>query len=134
MGAAIILRGRVLTARRRTAPAAVRRPGQRWEFPGGKVEPGETREAALVREISEELGCRVEVTGWFDQYADVGRTHRLFVATARLVDGEPVPREREHDALRWVGPEDLHTVDWLDPDRPFLVALADALRADSGVE
>ncbi|HET9498973.1 MAG TPA: NUDIX domain-containing protein [Marmoricola sp.] len=128
VGAAILLRGRVLAARRTTAPGPSRRPGQRWEFPGGKVEPGESRAAALVREIREELDCAVEVTGWLPHHADVGRNHRLFVATARLVDGEPVPLEREHDALRWVGAEELHTLDWLDPDRPFLAGLADRLR------
>jgi len=63
VGAAIIRDGRVLAARR-TSPAAA---AGRWEFPGGKVEPGETREAALVREVAEELGCRVEVTRWLTE-------------------------------------------------------------------
>ncbi|HET7684629.1 MAG TPA: (deoxy)nucleoside triphosphate pyrophosphohydrolase [Marmoricola sp.] len=120
VGAAILRHGRVLAARRTTAPGGATRPDQRWEFPGGKVEPGESRDAALVREVTEELGCTVAVTGWLEQHADVGRTHRLFVATARLVEGEPVPRELEHDALLWLGPDELGIVDWLEPDRPFL--------------
>lgn len=128
VGAAIVHRGRVLSARRAVPPVGTR-PGQRWEFPGGKVEPGESRDAALVREIAEELGCTIEVTGWFEEYADVGRTHRLFVAQARLVEGEPVPREGEHDAVRWLRVDEVDAVDWLGPDRPFLEHLKAALRA-----
>ncbi len=93
----------------------------RWEFPGGKVEPGETPEQALVREIAEELGCTVEVTGWLSGAAPIGDTHLLTVAVARLVAGEPVPHE--HDLVRWLSADELDDVDWLDPDRPFLSEL-----------
>lgn len=117
VGAAIVRDGRVLAARR-TAPAAA---AGRWEFPGGKVEPGETPASALVREVGEELGCRIEVTGWLPGEAAIGETHVLTVATASLTDGEPVPHE--HDAVRWLGRAELDDVDWLDPDRPFLPAL-----------
>jgi 8-oxo-dGTP diphosphatase len=62
VGAAILRHGRVLAARR-TAPAEL---ACGWELPGGKVEPGETAEEAVVREIREELGCEVSVSGWLD--------------------------------------------------------------------
>jgi len=121
VGAAIIRHGCVLAARR-TTPAAA---NGRWEFPGGKVEPGETLEAALVREIREELGCGIEVTGRLDGTARIRDTHQLTVHLARLVDDEPTPTE--HDAVRWLGPEELGDVDWLDSDRPFLAELRETL-------
>ena len=121
VGAAILRDGRVLAARR-TAPAEA---AGRWEFPGGKVEPGETPEAALVREVVEELGCRVEVTGWLAGEVPIGASHTLAVALARLVDGEPDPVE--HDLVRWLGAAELGDVDWLEADRPFLAELRDTL-------
>ena len=111
-----------MLAARRTGPAAA---AGRWEFPGGKVEPGETPEAALVREVAEELGCRVEVTGWLAGEVGIGDAHVLTVALARLVDGEPDPVE--HDQLRWLSAGELGHVDWLDSDRPFLAELRETL-------
>jgi 8-oxo-dGTP diphosphatase len=126
VGAAILRDGRVLSARR-TRPAAV---AGRWEFPGGKVEPGESPEVALVREIAEELGCRIEVTGWLDGEVVIGETHVLTVAVARLVEGVPEPHE--HDAVSWLGADELDGVDWLEPDRPFLPELARRLAGTMG--
>ena len=122
VGAAIVRDGRVLAARR-TGPAAA---AGRWEFPGGTVDPGEDADAALLREVAEELGCTVALTGWLPGVAPIGDTHELRVATAVLVDGEPEPTE--HDRLRWLAPDDLDDVDWLEPDRPFLAPLAGRLR------
>ena len=118
VGAAIVRDGRVLAARR-TSPAEA---AGRWELPGGKVEPGETPDEALVREIAEELGCVVEVVAWLPGEVAIGDRHVLTVAVARLVAGEPEPRE--HDAIQWLGPAELDDVDWLEPDRPFLPHLA----------
>ncbi|WP_249423789.1 (deoxy)nucleoside triphosphate pyrophosphohydrolase [Nocardioides coralli] len=117
VGAAILREDRLLAARR-TAP---REAAGRWELPGGKVEPGEDPADALVREIAEELGCAIEVTGWLAGTAPVGRGHELAVATARILSGDPDPVE--HDALRWLRPGQLDEVDWLEPDRPFLPEL-----------
>jgi 8-oxo-dGTP diphosphatase len=117
VGAAILDGDRVLAARR-TAPLAA---AGRWEFPGGKVEPGETPEQALVREIAEELGCAIGVTGWLAGEAPIGETHLLTVAVAHLVSGDPVPRE--HDLVRWLAADELGSFDWLEPDRPFLPEL-----------
>src|SRR5680860_1804161 len=117
VGAAILRNGTVLAARRTTPPEAA----GRWEFPGGKVEPGESPEAALVREVSEELGCRVEVTGWLAGAVPIADHHELTVATCAITSGDPDPVE--HDLTRWLTPEQLDDVDWLEPDLPFLAEL-----------
>ncbi len=107
----------MLAARRTSPPEAA----GRWEFPGGKVEPGETAEDALVREIAEELGCVIAVESWLPDEVPIGERHTLAVALARIESGEPVPHE--HDAICWLGPDELGSVDWLTADRPFLAHL-----------
>ena len=115
VGVALVHAGRVLAARR-SYPATA---AGRWELPGGKVDAGETPETALVREVEEELGCRVAPSGWLEPEVPIRSGLVLRVATAELVDGEPVPRAGEHDAIRWLGADQLDEVDWLDADRPF---------------
>lgn len=104
----------VLAARRTSPPALA----GRWELPGGKVEPGEEPAEALVREVREELGCTVVVPHWLEGLSEIAPGLRLGVGVAAIVAGEPVAVE--HDELRWLGPGDLDSVDWLDSDRPFL--------------
>jgi 8-oxo-dGTP diphosphatase len=118
VGAAIVRGGRVLAARR-MAPASA---AGRWEFPGGKVEPGETEAESLVREIVEELGVRVTVLGWLAGEQPIGARYVLRVGLASLDDGEPTPTE--HDEVRWLSAGELDDVDWLDGDRPFLAELS----------
>jgi 8-oxo-dGTP diphosphatase len=123
VGAALVHAGRVLAARR-SYPAEM---AGRWEFPGGKVDEGETPEVALAREISEELGCVISPTGWLAPEVEIRDGMMLRVATAILVDGEPVPRAGEHDAVRWLRVDELDDVDWLPADRPFADALREAV-------
>lgn len=125
MGAAIVRDGRVLAARR-SAPAET---AGGWEFPGGKVEPGESAEQAIVREVEEELACRVAVTGELSGQMRIRPDLVLRVVLAVLTEGEPVPQEGEHDAVRWLGPDELDEVPWLPADRPFLEELRTVLRA-----
>jgi 8-oxo-dGTP diphosphatase len=118
VAAAIVRTGEVLAARRSHPPQAA----GRWEFPGGKVHAGETPEAALIREIAEELGCGIAVEAWLASPALSPESRiDLRVAACRLTSGTPIAHE--HEALRWLAPEALGTLDWLEPDRPFLPEL-----------
>ncbi len=121
VGAAIIADGRLLAAQRSAPPALA----GLWEFPGGKVEPGETPEQALVRECDEELGVRVEVgalLGVVDVPVGVLRVYRT-----SLLDG--VPAAREHAALRWLAADELFDVPWIPVDLELVEALAGDLAA-----
>lgn len=115
--AAIVRDGRVLAARR-VRPADV---AGGWELPGGKVDAGESTADAVVREVREELGCEVAVESTLGGRAPIKPGYELTVSVARLVAGEPIPHE--HDAVRWLAPEELDDVRWLPSDRPFLPEL-----------
>jgi 8-oxo-dGTP diphosphatase len=119
VAAIIIVDGRVLACERSAPPEVA----GRWEFPGGKVEPGESDAAALARECVEELGVRVEVG---DQVGpDVPLAHGravLRVFAVRLLDGDQ-PRALEHAAMRWLAADQLDSVPWLPADRPIVAEL-----------
>ena len=106
--------GRVLAARRER-PAG-------WELPGGKVEPGETEPAALVRELREELGVTVEVGERIGPDVPIDPNFLLRAWTVALINGEPAALE--HAELRWLAPDELDTVPWLPADRPIITSLA----------
>ncbi|MFG3495072.1 (deoxy)nucleoside triphosphate pyrophosphohydrolase [Streptomyces sp. NPDC047928] len=117
---AVVDRGRLLAARRSAPPALA----GRWELPGGKLEPGETPEQALVRELREELGVEAEPGERIPGEWPLGPGYVLQVWTARLLSGEPRPLE-DHDELRWLSRQEWDSVDWLDQDLP---AVAEAVR------
>jgi len=111
-----VVDGRVLAARR-SAPSEL---AGGWEFPGGKVEPGEDCASALVRECAEELG--VEVAPIRELGVARGAIElRLWLAD--LVDGTPAPLE-DHDELRWLDAATLGDVAWL----PIDIELLDFVR------
>lgn len=118
VGAAIIAAGRVLACARSHPPELA----GRWEFPGGKVETGETEPEALARECREELGVEVTVGDRIGDDIRLGH-HRtvLRIYTATLDRGEP--QLLEHAELRWLAVDDLDSVPWLPADAPIVEAL-----------
>jgi 8-oxo-dGTP diphosphatase len=113
--------GRVLIARR---PPGKQLAGL-WEFPGGKVEPGESPEAALIRELEEELDLAVDsaaltpITFASHAYAEFHLLMPLYAV--RQWKGEPVARA--HDALAWAAPADLGSYEMPPADGPLVAAL-----------
>jgi 8-oxo-dGTP diphosphatase len=106
--AAVVLHGaRVLVARRVRPPELT----GLWEFPGGKVEAGESPEAALTRELVEELGCEVRVLAFMARSAEHARARPLVLDAyhCALVSGEPRPDPLDgtHDRVRWVDAAEL---------------------------
>ena len=122
VGAAIVVDGKVLGCER-SEPAEV---AGRWEFPGGKVEPGESDHDALVRECQEELAVDIRLLDRIG--VDVPLAHGralLRVWRAELVSGEP--QALEHRSLRWLGPDEVDSVPWLPADAPIIAELARTL-------
>ncbi|MGH8837609.1 MAG: (deoxy)nucleoside triphosphate pyrophosphohydrolase [Actinomycetes bacterium] len=118
VGAAIIQAGRLLAAQRIEPPELA----GWWEFPGGKVEPGEQDEDALVRECREELGVEIELVERIGGNWPMRSGLVMRVWTARIIDGEARPLE-DHSAVRWLGPDELYDVAWLPADLPVVAKL-----------
>jgi len=113
VGAALFDGGRLLAARRSAPPELA----GRWELPGGKVEQGEAPEAALARELREELGVAADVVERVPGEWPLKPPYVLQVWSARLHPGSAAPRPlQDHDALRWLAPDEIWDVDWLDQD------------------
>lgn len=117
--------GRILLAQR---PQGKSMAGL-WEFPGGKVEPGETPEQALIRELQEELGintwssCLAPLTFASHAYADFHLLMPLFAC--RKWEGSP--QSREGQALKWVRAQDLKSYPMPEADIPLIPILRDWL-------
>ncbi|MFF8317587.1 (deoxy)nucleoside triphosphate pyrophosphohydrolase [Streptomyces bobili] len=129
VGAALLDGDRLLAARRSAPPELA----GRWELPGGKVEPGELPEEALVRELREELGVDARTVERVPGEWPLRQPYVLRVWTARLRPASAAPAPlQDHDALRWLTPEEIWDVDWLDQDVPAVREVAARLAAGSG--
>lgn len=98
-----------------------------WEFPGGKIEAGESPEKALIREIKEELDVEIDVKELFDtveyDYPDFHLTMHCFISSLKA--GEIVLNE--HEDARWLRKDKLDSVDWLPADEELIVKIKKSL-------
>lgn len=129
---------RVLCAQRSYPPALA---GQ-WEFPGGKVEPGEAPDVALHRELAEELGVAVTLGSTIDSQDDDGAwplpngsRMRLWWAELSAQSPQPTPGA-SHSALQWCEAEQISSLEWLEGDRPIIIDVTHRLEKfpDNSVE
>jgi len=98
-----------------------------WEFPGGKIEQGESKEEALKREIQEELGCVIEV---FDHVEDTTYEYenvivRLETFMAKISSG--TPELTEHAEIKWISREELPSLNWAPADIPAIEKLTNLI-------
>ena len=116
VGAVIQRDGRILCAQRGNKKTLA----YKWEFPGGKIETGETPEAALKRELQEEMHCDINIGTQIDHTVyeySFGIVH-LTTFYCTLAGGEPVLTE--HAAIKWLRPEDIRSLDWAPADLPAI--------------
>lgn len=116
VGAVIVQAGQIFCAQRNAEQSLP----LLWEFPGGKIEQGETAEEALMREVEEELQCEIEVGKRIEHTVyeyDFGVVH-LTTFYCRLIAGNPVLLE--HAASKWLLPSELYTLEWAPADIPAI--------------
>lgn len=120
VGAIIVEDGKIFCAKRGPGKTLA----NKWEFPGGKIEQGETPEEALKREIKEEMQCEIAVGSKVEHTVypyDFGTVH-LTTYYCELVQGKP--KLTEHIAAKWLPKEQLLELDWAPADIPAIEKLA----------
>ena len=104
--------------------------GLLWEFVGGKVEHGETKEQALIRECQEELAVMLSVGDIFmdivHEYPDLTVHLTLFNATI----AEGIPQKLEHNDIRWITAEEIDTIEFCPADQVFLDTVRDVMKQE----
>jgi len=120
VGAVIIHDGKILCAQR---PESTTLPLM-WEFPGGKIEQGESSKDALKREIHEEMSCDISVGAQLDHTVyeyDFGIVH---LTTFYCYLNNDMPILQEHRAMKWLKPDDIQQLDWAPADIPAVEKLS----------
>ncbi|MDM5153179.1 (deoxy)nucleoside triphosphate pyrophosphohydrolase [Bacillus sp. DX1.1] len=123
VGAVIIENEKILCAQRGSAKSLP----LKWEFPGGKIEEGESPQEALRREISEEMHCKIEIGDQVEHTVyeyDFGIVH-LTTFYCKLIEGKPVLTE--HVSIKWLSPDELKSLDWAPADIPAIEKLSKGL-------
>ena len=120
--------GKLLLARRPEGKALA----GKWEFPGGKVDPGESSESCLRREIEEELGCQVEVGAALSPVVHPypGGSIELIPFRCTILSGEPQPLE--HAEITWLEPRAVREMDLAEADEPILEEYLELLEGGDG--
>ena len=123
VGAAIVdVEGKVLCAQRGSGSLK-----GKWEFPGGKIEKGETDAEAIIREIKEELDIEIEVIGFIDENYYEYNDFDILLKVYKCKYKSGKIKDVEHQALRWVEPQALEELDWAEADRPIVETYLDSL-------
>lgn len=120
-GAVIVKDGEILCAQRGDAGTLA----GWWEFPGGKIEPGETPEQALLREISEELRCTIRVGEWITTTTHEYDFGAVTLSTYYCELRSDMPSLTEHAAARWLPPHQLGSLPWAPADVPTVQIIAE---------
>lgn len=107
--------------------------GGKWEFAGGKIEDNEEPASALIREIREELGCDIDITGELPRFThDYGTVLIAMIPfVCVLLPGSAPPHPHEHIAVRWISPADLDSVDLAPADWPVVASYRERKRSQS---
>ena len=120
VGAVIVENGEILCAQRGTTKSLP----LKWEFPGGKIEDGESPQEALLREINEEMQCRIEIGEQIEYTVyeyEFGIVH-LTTFFCKLIEGNPVLTE--HVSIKWLPSNKLNSLDWAPADVPTIEKLS----------
>ena len=99
----------------------------KWEFPGGKIEDGETDQQALIREIKEELDIDIEVGELIDESYNEYPEQNVYLKVFKCKQISGVISDKEHKALKWLAPNKTEELDWAEADKPILNTYLDSL-------
>jgi 8-oxo-dGTP diphosphatase len=122
VAAIIVQDARILACRRASHKAAA----GMWEFPGGKVDPGESSHEALAREIREELNLSCQIINTFDvSDTTVGSQVIRLETVVCKVEAVFSLQSTDHDEFRWLAAEEITSLDWAKPDLPAVALLAE---------